>query len=202
MDELIRGLVVGVALAAPVGPVGLIVIRLALTHGQGPAVTAGLGAAVADGIFGAIGGLGLTLIQTFITSNQAALASIGGVILIVLGIGTYRQTVAFDDRPVTFDSMVRDFTASFSLAITNPATMIAALGLFATLGTVNPLATPVRAAMLVGGVFVGSALWWITLSGLAVTLRQRMRQSLPWINRISAALFFLIGVGVLLSVFV
>ncbi len=63
MDELLRGLLVGVALAAPVGPVGLLCIRLALTQGQWPAFAAGLGAAVADALFGAVGGLGLSVVQ-------------------------------------------------------------------------------------------------------------------------------------------
>jgi threonine/homoserine/homoserine lactone efflux protein len=79
MDDLIRGLVIGVALAAAVGPVGLICIRLALTQGQWPAVAAGLGAAAADAIFGAIGDLGLSLIQQLITSNQVVLGTIGGL---------------------------------------------------------------------------------------------------------------------------
>ena len=139
MEDLLRGLLVGVALAAPVGPVGLLCIRLALTEGQGPAIAAGLGAVVADAIFGAVGGLGLSVVQQFITSNQAVLSAVGGVIICGVGLHTLRQTVSFDGRPVTFKTISKDFTTTFSIAITNSATFVAAFGLFAALRSVDPL---------------------------------------------------------------
>ena len=199
MDDLIRGLVVGAALAAPLGPVGLMCIRLALTQGQWPAVAAGLGAAAADAIFGAIGGFGLTLIQQFLTSNETVTGSLGGVILIALGLITLRQRAVFQEEPRGLNGMVRDFATTFALAITNPATFIAALGLFAALGTVNPAHDPAGAALLVAGVFLGSALWWLILARLAVSFRQRMRDNLDWINRLSGGLFLAIGAAVLVG---
>ncbi len=85
------------------------------------------------------------------------------------------------------------------MAITNPATFIAALGLFAALGTVNPAHDPAGAALLVAGVFLGSALWWLILARLAVSFRQRMRDNLDWINRLSGGLFLAIGAAVLVD---
>lgn len=199
MDDLLRGLIVGVALAAPVGPVGLICIRLALTQGQGPAISAGMGAAVADAIFGAIGGLGLTLIQSFITNNEVVLGSISGLILVVLGTATMRQSVSAEEKPLTLDSMVRDFATTFSLAITNPATFVAALGLFAALGSVNPVQNPTGAVVLVSSVFAGSALWWICLAHIATVFRRHVQDNLVWINRISGALFMAFGVAILIN---
>ncbi len=148
MDDFVRGLVVGVALAALVGPIGLLCIRLATTEGQWPAIAAGLGAAVADAVFGAVAGLGLSAVQQFITSNQTVLSLTGGIIIAVVGIVTLRQSATFDARPFDLKTMSKDFGSTFSIAITNPATFVAAFGLFAALGTVDPITRPIGAILL------------------------------------------------------
>ena len=201
MDDLLRGVVVGVALAAPVGPVGLLCIRLALTQGQWPAVAAGLGAAVADALFGAVAGLGLTVVQQVITTNQTALSILGGTIISVVGVQTLRQRVAFDDRPVTFKSVSKDFITTFSIAITNPATMVVAFGLFAVLGSVDPVEKPGAAFVMVFGVFLGSTLWWIFLAQTSARLRRFVASRLAWINWFSGGLFLLFGLAVLVNAF-
>jgi threonine/homoserine/homoserine lactone efflux protein len=195
MEELLRGTLVGLALAAPVGPVGVLCLRLALTQGRWPAAAAGLGAATADAIFGAIGGLGLVLIQTFIADHQTGLSLAGALIVIALGIATLRKPVLLEDRPSSLANLAQDFATTFSLAITNPATMIAALGVFAALGPINSNTEPYGALSLVGGVFLGSALWWLFLASVAIALRRRMLNNLGWINKISGGLLIVFGLA-------
>jgi threonine/homoserine/homoserine lactone efflux protein len=135
---LVRVFIAGFALAAPVGPVSVLCTRRALSVGRLRAFIAGLGAAVADMIFGAVAGLG-----------------IGGIIVLTVGIGTLRTAVAKADGNAAPSFISRDLAATFSMAITNPATMIAAAGLFATFAPVDMYTEPMTAAMLVAGVFIG-----------------------------------------------
>lgn len=199
MDELIRGLIVGVALAAPVGPVGVICIRLALTQGRWPATAAGLGAAVADAIFGAVAGLGLVLIQAFIEDYKIVFQLFGLAILTGLALDTWRKPVALDDQPLSAATLTQDFGLTFSLAIVNPATMFAAFGLFAAFGPVDATSRPVAASLLVGGVFLGSTAWWLFLASVTVALRQRVLKNLKWVNKGSAVMLLLFAAVLLTS---
>jgi len=195
----VRGAVVGLALAAPVGPVAVLCIRRALACGPFQAFVAGLGAAVADMVFGAIAGLGLTVISAFIMSHEIVIALIGGAVVFGLGISTYRTPVVMTNGNVVVKSLRRDFAAAFTMAITNPATMIAAIGVFAAFGPIYIEDSLARAFWLVAGVFVGSAAWWLILAGIATTMRGRfIGGGLPLLNKISGGVITLSGTAVLI----
>jgi len=193
----VRGCVVGFALAAPIGPVAVLCIRRALARGWTQAVIAGLGAALADMAFGAVAGLGITVISAFVLDYQVVIGLVGGLLVLALGITTYRAPVMMNNGAVAVKSLRRDFVAAFSMAITNPATMIAAAGVFAAFGPID-YAAPVTAFWLVVGVFAGSALWWIILAGAVTIMRGRfVKSGLPWLNRISGSIIAFSGVLVL-----
>lgn len=194
----VRGILVGFALAAPMGPVAVLCIRRALARGHWQAFIAGLGAAFADMAFGAVAGLGLTVISTFVLNYEMIIGFVGGILVLALGITTYRAPVMISDGAVVVKSLRRDFAAAFSMAITNPATMIAAAGVFAAFGPVDAYTAPGTAFWLVFGVFIGSAAWWLILAGVVTTLRGRfIKRGLPWLNRISGSIIALSGVLVL-----
>lgn len=204
MDYLfLRGVAVGFAIAAPVGPVGLLCIRRALADGRFAAWIAGLGAAVADTFYGAVAGLGLTLISDFLIEHRVALSLVGGIFLIVLGIHTARQRPTPWQTPNAKLGLMRDFTSSFVLTLTNPATILAFMAVFAAMGAVQVTEDMGDATLLIGGVFVGSALWWGVLSTLAGAVRHRFSELwLLWLNRGSGIVLVLFGLGVLASVVV
>lgn len=198
----VRGAVVGFALAAPMGPVAVLCIRRALARGRLQAFIAGLGAALADMVFGAVAGLGLTVISTFIMDYETVIGIVGGTLVLGLGITTYRTPVVMTDGNVLVKSLRRDFAAAFTMAITNPATMIAAIGVFAAFGPIDIHTSPGRAFWLVFGVLIGSALWWLILAAVAATLRARFIASgLRWLNRVSGSIIGLSGAVVLITVF-
>lgn len=197
----VRGLVAGFALAAPVGPVAVLCMRRALSSGRLRAFIAGLGAAFADMVFGAVAGLGIGVVTTFVLDHEVAIGLIGGFIVLAVGVGTFRTPIARTDSPADAGLIRRDFAASFSMAITNPATMIAAAGLFAAFAPIDMYAAPMTAALLVTGVFVGSAVWWLILSGVVGTFREAfIERGLPHLNKISGAVIAFSGAGVLLVV--
>ncbi len=194
----VRGLAAGFALAAPIGPVAMICVRRALARGRLQGFAAGLGAAVADMMFGAIAGLGLTVISTFIIAHEVAIGLIGGIIVLAVGLLTYGAPVLMADGLLNVQSLRRDFMTAFSMAITNPATMFAALGVFAAFGPTHAQTGPHDAFALVTGVFGGSAAWWLILAGTAGSWRgSMMGRGLARLNRFSGALIILSGVAVL-----
>ncbi len=190
----VRGMIVGFALAAPVGPVAVMCIRRAMTCGFFKSVVTGLGAALADMTFGAVAGLGLTVISTFVLDNELIIGLVGGALVVTLGLVTYRAPVVITNGAVVVKSLHRDFAAAFMMAITNPATMIAAVGVFAAFGGVDVYQEPVTALWLVVGVFLGSTLWWVILAGAVTVLRRPLVNSgMPWLNKISGSIIAVSG---------
>ena len=191
-----RGIAIGFAIAAPIGPVGVFCINKAMADGRASAIVAGLGAALADTIFGAVVGLGLGTVSLFLSQHQIALKLIGGVFMAALGIKTW---VAACASAVTLPSvrgpaMWRDFAATFLITITNPATILGVMGVFAALGTSAKPAGVAESWLLVLGVFAGSTLWWLVLSTLASAARSRFTpKRMTLFNHLSGALLVTFG---------
>ena len=197
----IRGLVAGFALAAPMGPVAMLCVRRTLTRGRVQAITASLGAALADMIFGAVAGLGITVVNTFVNRHQTVIGALGGAIVLATGIITYRTPIAISDGEIKAQSLWRDALAAFSMAITNPATMGASAGLFAAFGSIDAHFDPSGAFWLVAGVFSGSMVWWLVLVGAVGFIREGfLRRGLTRLNRIFGAIIAVCGLAVLVTV--
>jgi threonine/homoserine/homoserine lactone efflux protein len=195
----LRGMVIGFALAAPVGPVGVLCIKRALANGRLAAFFAGLGAALADTIFGAVAGLGLTVVSSFLLSHQLVIRLVGGSFLIFVGIRGYGQKPTAHDRDASSSGLVKDFLSSFALAISNPATILAAVPVVAAVGA-RGLKDVDSATWMVTGVFAGSTAWWLLLSGAAGAVRSRFSPKiLTLCNRISAVLLTVTGIFILAS---
>lgn len=199
-----KGIAVGFMIAAPVGPVGILCIRRALADGRGAAFVAGLGAAVADTFYGMVAGLGLSLISSALLEHRVTLSVVGGLFLLALGVRAWRtppQTTESAAGSSVHLGLLKDFTLTLTLTLTNPATILAFMGIFASLGAIHPGDNPVNAGLLIGGVFIGSALWWLTLSALAGAVRHRFSDSwLRHLNHASGGLLLLTGAGILLSI--
>ena len=190
---LLRGLAIGFAIAAPIGPVGILCIRRALSHGRAAGVAAALGAAFADCGFGAVVGLGIGSVQETLAVIQTPLRVIGGMFLLVLGARLCKSAGSLSDNGGYGDgTWFKDALSSFAITITNPGTILGVIGVFAALGPVGQTD---------GGIFLGSLLWWITLSSIASAVRGRVSPvglcRFGWISGASLAAF---GVAVLGSV--
>lgn len=194
-----RGFLIGLAVAAPVGAIGLLCIRRTLAYGRLVGFITGLGAATADAVYGAMAALGLTSVALFLESAQTPLRLLGGAFLIYLGWRTFisRPTEAADaDRP---GSLAATFASTFALTLANPSTIIAFAAIFASVGLVGS-ASAGSALIMVVGVFLGSAAWWLFLSGSISLLRGVMTPArLLWVNRISGVLIALLGLGSIAS---
>lgn len=193
----LRGMIVGLLMAAPIGAVGVMCIKRALSDGWLRALAVGVGSATVDALFGTVAGLGLTFVATFVTDHQAAIGAIGGLIVIGMGVVTYHVPIKTEDAKSETGHKRRDFAAAFMLSIANPATLLGAVGLFAALGQVDPKTAPQSAAVLIGGVFLGSMLWWAFLiTGARLFRSHIVPTTLLRLNKIEGAL--IVGFGFVL----
>ncbi|AVM74705.1 LysE family translocator [Magnetospirillum gryphiswaldense] len=193
----LRGIAIGFAIAAPIGPVGLLCIRKALADGRIAAFVAGLGAAMADTFFGAVVGLGLGVVSEFIHGHTHVLKIVGGLFMLGLGLHTWRAAAASLEAPpegVRGPGMARDFLSTFVITISNPGTILGVVGVFAALGASAQATTVATQLQLVAGIFTGSALWWAVLTEMTIAIRARFTpKRMRLFNHISGAL--LMGLG-------
>lgn len=197
----LRGVLLGLSIAAPVGPIGVLCIRRTLAEGQWRGFITGMGAATADATYGAVAAFGLTAITAFLLRQQIWVHVIGGVLLAYIGIRTMLSP------PATSAAQVRGgganaFLSTLLLTLTNPATILSFIAIFAGTGLITAATEWWAAALLVLGVFVGSGLWWLLLSTVISIFRERFDgRALRWVNRISGLLLLVFAAFALLSLF-
>ena len=191
---LIKGVVIGFSIAAPVGPIGILCIRRTLAEGRVSGLVTGLGAATADALYGAAAGFGLTSLSLFLMAQQLWLRLVGGVFLLYLGIRTFLARPAEESAPTKAASLPGAFASTFLLTLANPMTILSFAAIFAGLGIASTGGSHTAAAMLVLGVFLGSAFWWLILStGLGISRSRFSASGLGWANRIAGVA--IIGFG-------
>jgi len=197
----LRGLVIGFSIAAPVGPIGVLCIRRTLADGRASGLVSGLGAATADTIYGCIAGFGLTFVSSFLVNQQIWLRVVGGLFLCALGIRTLLRKPTTKPTADKAKGLVGAFASTFFLTLTNPMTIISFAAIFAGLGLAGAVGSYMSASVLVLGVFLGSAAWWLLLStGFSLFRSKFNPKGLRWVNRISGAVITGFGLLALASV--
>lgn len=197
---LLRGLVIGFSIAAPVGPIGVLCIRRTLADGRAAGLVSGLGAASADACYGFIAAFGLTFVSNILIDQKLWLHVIGGAFLCYLGVRTFLAQPAAQTIATESTRLVSAYTSTLFLTLTNPLTILSFAAIFAGLGIANASGSYGTAAILVAGVFLGSATWWLLLSGGVALLRSRIdSRALRWVNRISGGIITAFGVVAIAS---
>jgi threonine/homoserine/homoserine lactone efflux protein len=193
LSTFLRALVLGFSVAAPVGPIGILCIRRTLTDGRAVGFACGLGAATADTLYGLAAGVGLSAFSSAIAAVDGPMRLGGGLYLGWLGVRTFVAPPSAEAAAVSTGARWSAWWSTFVLTLTNPATILAFAAMFAAIvptGGGGPAWQ--LAPVLAGGVFLGSAAWWLLLSGAADRLRTRLGPAhLVWVNR--AAGVMLVG---------
>ncbi len=193
-----KGIVIGFSIAAPVGPIGMLCIRRTLVGGPLAGLATGLGAATADSFYGCVAGFGLTVVSQVLIAQRLWLQLIGGLFLLYLGIKTFRSRPARLQAESTRIGLAGSYFATLGLTLTNPMTIMSFSAVFAGLGLGFGSATGASPLWLVGGVFLGSALWWLLLSGLVGIAGKRIvGEKLIWMHRFSGVVLTGFGVAAL-----
>ena len=195
----LRGLVLGFSIAATVGPMCILCIQRTFQKGYLYGLVSGMGIATADGIFGSVAAFGLTVITSFLVSEQRWIRLIGGVFLIYLGVRTMLAKPAGKAASAQAHNFAGAYVSTLLLTLTNPLTILSFAVIFAGLG-VGTGGNYLAAALVVAGVFSGSASWWCILTGGISLLRWRLTTGwLRWLNRVSGAVIGIFGIVALIS---
>lgn len=195
------GLGIGVAVAAPIGPVNIMCIHRSVRKGFLAGLASGLGAMLADGTFAAVAAFGMSAIAGFVEGHIELVKLVGGAILVLFGavVGLRRPPADRGEDEVR-DSRLSSLgaaVAAFVMAITNPGLLLGFLGIFSGLGDFTR-GGPANAALLVGGVMAGSLLWWVVLAGGVSHFRGRFKDAwLRTFNLAAGAALALFGAVVL-----
>lgn len=197
LPVLLAAAVVGVSIAAPVGPIGLLTIQRSLHGGPARGLATGLGAAVADAVYGAVGAFGVSGVMQALAAARVPLVIGGSAFLLWMARGLWRlqppaggpaaaAVAQASDGRHGAAALGRDFATTFALTLSNPATILSFIAVFGSLAGRFAGAPPWA---LVTGVFAGSAAWWLLLSQSVGRLRHRFDdQAQQRINRGSAVL--------------
>jgi threonine/homoserine/homoserine lactone efflux protein len=191
----LRSILIGISIAAPLGPIGVLCVRRTLAQGMAFGLVTGLGAASADALYAALAGSGLALVSAFLVNQQVWIHLAGGVFLCYLGVRTGLTVPASNTLENHKDSLAGAYGTTFFLTLTNPITIISIAGIFAGLGLAVLGKNLISVSSMVLGVFVGSCLWWLFLSGTISLFRARFgAREMLWVNRISGLIILAFGV--------
>lgn len=198
------GVLLGLSIAAPVGPIGVLCIRRTLSDGRLVGLVTGLGAATADATYAGVGAFGLALVSETLVREEVWFRLIGGVLLAYLGVKTFFARPVTDVREAhPHSGLFAAYATTVLLTLSNPATILSFAAIFAGLLPPTRGRTFTASLLLVAGVFLGSALWWLILSGVVGVIRGRMYgPRLRLVNRGSGLILLGFSAVVLGSLFV
>ncbi len=196
MEFLLKGFVLGFSIAAPIGPIGLLCIRRTLAEGRMSGFVSGLGAATADAFYGFVAAFGLTAISGFLLRYQSPIRIVGALLLFYIALKIFlSKPTSKEVGAKTNVSLAKSYGSTVVLTLTNPSTILSFVAVFAGLGIGTAASTYSQAGFMVAGVFLGSALWWLILSGTVGLLHHRISEkSMVWINRTAGVLMALLGI--------
>jgi len=196
----LEGLMIGFAIAAPVGPINVLCVRRTLAQGPLAGLFSGIGAALADTIYGSIAAFGFAFVAAWLIDEQAWLRLAGGIFLIVLGIRSFLVHPERERSAPDPTSLLRDLTSTFFLTLTNPITILSFLAVFSAMGIEADELVNSDDFLLLTGVFLGSIAWWVLLTGSVTLCRHRFTvQGMVWANRISGIIIICFGAAALIS---
>jgi threonine/homoserine/homoserine lactone efflux protein len=197
----LRSILIGFSIAAPVGPIGILCIRRSLMEGRLIGLISGLGAASADGVYGCLAGLGISLVSGFLIAQANWIRLAGGLFLAYLGISAMLSRPTEQAGSVPRVSFVGAYTSTFFLTLSNPIPILSFAAIFTGLGA-NIGGSDFRSvASVVLGIFTGSASWWLFLSSGVSLARSRITPAIMrWVNRISGLAILGFAIVVLASI--
>ncbi|HZK29903.1 MAG TPA: LysE family transporter [Methanoregula sp.] len=194
----IQGIIIGLTLAVPVGPIALICIQRTVTDGRFHGIFSGIGVATADSFYAAVTVLGLTIISSVIVTNQFLFRFLAGIVLIFVGMRVFMSLPSCVSSKTVHETYFKDYLSMVGIAIANPLTLVFFLIVLPGFGIVINSTAFLSAAEFIAGVFFGSTAWWILLCGTIGSMRSRFSiKTLRLINRVSGVLISVCGAGML-----
>ncbi len=197
----LKAMLIGIAIAAPVGPIGFLCIKKTIESGYKAGLAVGAGAALADATYGLIAAFGLSAVMHILITSAWIIKLCGGVLLLYLAYRELKLSTQSTANSPTMgrSSKVKLMMEVFLLTMTNPMTILTFIGIFASIS--NGPATILESFVMVLGIFLGSMVWWVILASMIVKIKHKLPQVwLNYIKYLSAAILVGFGIYTLLSV--
>lgn len=196
------GLVIGVLISAPVGPVNVLCIQRTLERGFWGGVAAGLGAVLGDGLIASAAAFGLTAVASFMSGHKQTIQLVGGLILVAFGLRLLYARTKVAVAPGTESRLSTNagvIPQTFFLTVTNPGAILGVFALFGGLGSlIGGLRDYTEALLLVAAVMGGALAWWCGLARLIATIRHKLdERRLRAINQVAGVVLIGFGAGLL-----
>lgn len=198
MDYLLRGVLIGLLFGLPVGAVGTMTVQRTWNSGIKSGLFTGLGASVADCFYASAGVFGLTLISDLLLKYQVIINILGGGLILFMGIRLLRNKEDTSPKKREAAGTLKLFLSSFVVGITNPAAILTFLFAFSYF-EISADAGLLRGMSLVTGVFIGTYIWWGSLSTVTNIIKKKTEKfSFRYMNQIFGSLLSMFGTAVLL----
>ncbi len=193
LNLLWKGIVTGLAVSIPLGPLGILCIQRTVNKTWKSGIFSGIGIAMADTMYAFIAGFSLSIIIDFIRKYELYFKLVGLFVLILLGIYIFRSnpTKQIQQYKRRGSSHLQDFLTTFLITLSNPLSIFVFIAIFTSYSIILHFSHSLEALLTIGGIFIGSSLWWITITGFANLFRHKFTiNTLYWANRV-------IGLGVI-----
>lgn len=191
---LLKSIILGFSVSAPVGPIGLLCIQRVLSKGRFAGILTGFGAVTANIIYASIAAFGFSVLSAFLIEQQFLLKAIGSAFLLYLGIKTFLKKPASAAAHLQGEGLLGIYLSTFFLMITNPVTILNFTAMFAGLGFESGTDTGLTAVTLIGGVFLGAAFWWVLLSITVSIFKSKITPHLGLVNKIAGLMIIVLGI--------
>jgi len=195
-ELFLKGCFLGICIAMPVGPIGILCVEYSLVYGRQSGLVAGLGAAAADTLYGILAGFGISALSLYLFNELAWIQLVGAVFLILLGLSAFKKSASARAYVKAHSiSLMRIFCTTFFLTLTNPLTLLCFAAIYAGLGITtcdHGLWTPI---IFSAGIFVGSTLWWLALSyGVSLAIKSPSEPFVRYLQMASGTILIAFGV--------
>lgn len=205
LEFILKGIIIGICVSAPVGPIGILCIQRTLTKGKKVGIITGLGATFSDLCYAMIAGFSLGFISDFITRYQFWIQIVGSLIIILFGFYIFKsnpvRSFSSVQKQESGETYFADFVTSFALCISNPMIMFIFIGLFARMGFFTSDEPFYQSVVGMFSILLGAFLWWLTLNSLVDRFRKKINvRGLGLINKVAGSVICIIGlIGFILS---
>jgi threonine/homoserine/homoserine lactone efflux protein len=203
IELFMKGIIIGLMVSVPLGPIGVLCIQRTLNKGRKSGFVSGLGASAADTFFALIAGYGISMVISFIKEQHVYFQIIGGLIVMYLGIHIFFTNPVKQLRlhRMSQNKLSQDFLSVFFLTVSNPMAIFFFLAMFAGVNLAGGPMNLFLVSLVVAGVFLGSSAWWFILTTIVNIFRHRFRlKSIWWMNKVSGLTIFFLGIAAILSV--
>lgn len=197
-DVFIKGIIIGLSISVPLGPLGMLCIQRTLNRGQKYGIVTGVGATFSDLIYSVVTMFFLSFVIDFIEERQVVIQAIGSIIILFFGYWIYQSHPSAQPLPhekKTEHSLLSDFFTSMALTLSNPLILFVLIALFSQFEFLKQEMTLFEHGFALLSILVGALLWWITITSLVSRFRNRFNiRGLKIINRLTGGVIMLIGV--------